>query len=207
MNKLLISLLLFVVTSIASYAQHVEITPFYGYQVGSTTSTILGELKMYDSSQYGGIASITIRRKLYGEVSYTLQDAVLRAEGNLPPYPRTREGLKAHHVQLGAIQAFGNDDDIEPFLGASVGWSFYEAENQGSLDTFSFAVSGGVKYFFTNSIGIRLQTQLLVPVQWGGVYYGYDGAHVSSGSAILNWNFAGGLIFAFGDGGKNVTFN
>ncbi len=53
---------------------------------------------------------------------------------------------------------------------------------------------GCIKYFFSDRIGLLLQAQLLMPIDWGGIYIG----GVAAGGAMVQLNFSGGLIFAFG---------
>jgi len=37
-----------------------------------------------------------------------------------------------------------------------------------------------------------------MPIDWGGVYLGNGGSGVTVGGTLLQLNFTGGLIFAFG---------
>ena len=73
-----------------------------------------------------------------------------------------------------------------------------------STSTFTFGLSAGIKYMFTSHIGLRVQSQLLMPVYYGG-YYGYGYGGYSKVVAMLN--FSGGLIFAFGDRDTTTTFD
>ena len=38
-----------------------------------------------------------------------------------------------------------------------------------------------------------------MPIEWGGVYISSGGGGVTTGGSILQLNFSGGLIFAFGE--------
>ena len=111
------------------------------------------------------------------------------------------------------MQHFGYDEDIRPFFGVSAGWSTFSPDNnnfnQGvpalrDYSTFTFGLSGGIKYMFTNHIGLRVQSQLLLPVYGSSYYYGYTYYGYSKVAAMLN--FSGGLIFAFGDRDTTTTF-
>ena len=76
---------------------------------------------------------------------------------------------------------------------------FEQGYDPGSRTKFSFGFTGGIKYFFTERIGVRAQAQLLIPLEWGGVYYGYGGSVYTSGGSLLQLNFTGGLIFRLGE--------
>jgi hypothetical protein len=61
---------------------------------------------------------------------------------------------------------------------------------------------GGVKIYLNDRIGIRLQTQLMMPLQYGGFsfYYGSGGggSNMYVNSTIVEFGFTGGLIFRVG---------
>ena len=108
--------------------------------------------------------------------------------------------IVVNHYQIGAIHMFGYSD-ARPYAGLSAGWSTWnpEKEKYNSTTTFTMGISGGLKYFFNDHIGIRLQSQLLMPVSWGGVYVGGGGGGVTTGGSVLQLNFSGGIIIGLGD--------
>jgi len=158
-----------------------------------------GYLKLTDSDQYGFTFSADVSSDIQGEFTWTQQNAsVIRYNGGILGEVKLTK-IRVNHYQFGAIHKFGNDKAI-PFAGMSAGWSTFNPENNVySSDTkFTIGATGGVKFFFSDHIGFRLQTQLLMPIEWGGVYIGTGGSGVSVGGSILQLNFSGGLIFAFG---------
>ncbi|MCK5816360.1 MAG: hypothetical protein KAH07_10500, partial [Flavobacteriaceae bacterium] len=110
------------------------------------------------------------------------------------------------HYQLGSLHEFSSDD-IRPFLKASLGASYYRILNSNSFNDssweFSGSIGGGVKIFFNERIGLRLQTNLILPMRWsgGGVYCGPYGC--SGGTSfhvpLVHWEVSGGLIVKMGD--------
>jgi hypothetical protein len=60
----------------------------------------------------------------------------------------------------------------------------------------------GIKYFFSDKVGIRLQGAFMMPMYFSGVgfYFGSGGSGLTTYSAVpmLQGNFNGGLIFRFG---------
>ena len=93
------------------------------------------------------------------------------------------------------------DDQARPFLGLFAGWSTWNPEEvrYQSITTFTMGVTGGLKYFFTDRIGLRIQTQLLLPINWGGFYLGSGGSCLYASGSILQFNITGGLINGLGD--------
>jgi len=167
--------------------------------VGAKYSYHGGYIKMPDSDQFGLTVSMAISNEISAEFFWAQQNSTIRIKDFLI-FPRETEitNIRVNHYQFGAIHKFGSGKAI-PFAGMSAGWSTFNPEDGFSSSTkFSFGATGGVKYFFSDRIGFRLQAQLLIPIDWGGVYFGSGGAGVSAGGSLVLLNFSGGLIFAFG---------
>lgn len=184
--------------SLETQAQKFEITPQYGYQVGAKWNYYGGYVKLKASDQYGVTANISLSDNLQGEFFWAQQNSTVSVK-DVIFYPVEEEVTEAtvDHFQLGILHTFGYSDAL-PFVGMSAGWSTFNPDEPeyNSTTSFSFGFSGGLKYFFSDHVGIRLQGQLLVPVQWGGVYVGTGGGGVYTGGSILQLNFSGGLIIA-----------
>ena len=196
MKKLLF--ILTIICTVNSFSQQIEITPQYGYQLGSKYSYNTGHIKITDSDQYGVTVGLNIE-DITMEFTWTQQNsAIKRKQANLPTESHLTD-VTINHYQFGVIYAVG-DTPVIPFVGVSAGWvnSNPDDNQYNSNSKFEMGVTGGMKYFFSDRVGIRLQTQLLVPINWGGVYIGSGGSGVSAGGTILQLNFSGGLIFALG---------
>jgi len=182
-------------------AQSFEITPQYGYQIGSKYNYYSGYVKLSSSDQYGFTASIDTGNDIAVEFFLAQQNTDVRIKDRNFLQETFLTDVTVNHYQLGAIYTFGDNDDFLPFFGMSLGWSTFNPEEKiyDSSTKFTIGMSGGLKYFFSDHIGIRLQTQLLMPIEWGGVYFSSGGgAGVAAGGTLLQLNFSGGLIFAFG---------
>ncbi len=199
-NNFILTILFIFATSTA-YTQ-IEITPQFGYQIGSKYNFYNGYVKLTGSEQYG----ITLDVDINGhgtqlELFWVYQDSEVRIlDYFLSPYETFITNITANHFQIGAIQNF-QDGDFRPFAGLSGGFTIFDPDDSfySSSTKFTLGFSGGIKYFFTDRIGIRLQSQLLMPIEWGGVYISSGGGGVTTGGSILQLNFSGGLIFAFGE--------
>ena len=191
----------FVLFSLGLKAQKVEITPQYGYQFGAKYSYYGGYVKFQDSDQYGLTFGINAADDVTIEFMWAQQNSTVSVQDFLL-YPRETDltDITTNHYQIGAIYMF-DDDQLRPIVGASAGWSTWNPEEikYNSNTTFTMGLSGGLKYFFTDRIGLRFQGQLLLPVNWGGFYLGSGGSGVYASGSILLFNITGGLIIGLGD--------
>jgi len=201
MNRILSIIVLIILFSIDTYAQKVEITPQYGYQIGAKYNYYGGYLKLKDSDQYGVTVGVNPNDDISVEFMWAQQNTSMSIKDYIR-YPQETElsDIVVNHYQIGAIHMFGYSD-ARPYAGLSMGWSTFNPEEElfNSTTTFTMGISGGLKYFFNDHIGIRLQSQLLMPVSWGGVYVGGGGGGVTTGGSVLQLNFSGGIIIGLGD--------
>jgi len=201
MKKILFIFAIFFVLSNYSYAQKVEITPQYGYQVGAKYNYYGGYIKLKSSDQYGLTFGINATDDISVEFMWAQQNTDIRIKDfQFYPQETTLTDVVVNHYQIGAIHMFGYSD-ARPFAGLSAGWSSFnpDLDRYDGTTTFTLGITGGLKYFFTDRIGIRIQSQLLMPVSWGGVYVGGGGSGVTAGGSILQLNFSGGLIIGLGN--------
>lgn len=180
--------------------QKVEITPQYGYQIGAKLNYNGGYIKLKSSDQYGLTFGVNVADDVSVEFMWARQNTSVNVK-DVIYYPQETEVTEAtiDHYQIGAIHMFGYSD-AKPFVGLSAGWSNFnpEEEDYFSNTNFTLGLTGGLKYFFNKRVGLRLQAQLLMPVNWGGIYVGGGGSGVTVGGSILQLNFSGGLIIGLG---------
>jgi len=201
MRNLVIAATLAIFVSVSMHAQKVEITPQYGYQVGAKYNYYGGYLKLKASDQYGVTVGVNPNDDISVEFMWAQQNTTMSIQDYIAyPQETNLSDIVVNHYQIGAIHMFGYSD-ARPYAGLSMGWSTFnpEKERYNSTTTFTIGLSGGFKYFFTDRIGIRIQSQLLMPISWGGVYIGGGGGAVTAGGSILQLNFSGGLIIGLGN--------
>lgn len=72
-----------------------------------------------------------------------------------------------------------------------------------SENWFTVGLGGGLKYYVSDRIGIRLQARLLLPMQFAGVGFGCGtggcGSGVSTYTSTIQGDFTGGIILKLGD--------
>ncbi len=183
MYKKIIIGLLFTFIYIQSYSQKVEITPQYGYQIGAKYNYYGGFIKLAGSDQYGVTLNIKMNSDIEAEFVWVQQNSVVSVKDViLYPIETDISDITINHFQIGGIYLF-DDNRVIPFFGMSIGWSTFSPDDKSfsSNTKFTIGLTGGFKYFFTKNIGIRLQSQLLMPIDWGGIYLGGGGSGVTVG--------------------------
>ncbi len=201
MKNLLVVIAMLLAMTSTVHAQKIEITPQYGYQIGAKYNYYGGYVKLKSSDQYGLTFGVNATDDITVEFMWAQQNTSISIQ-DFQFYPQETElsDVVVNHYQIGAMHMFGYSE-ARPFVGLSAGWSTFnpDLDLYDGTTTFTLGISGGLKYFFTDRIGIRIQSQLLMPVGWGGVYIGGGGGGVTAGGSILQLNFSGGLIIGLGD--------
>ena len=205
MKKLILSLI--VLFSLNSFSQNIEITPIFGYTFsGSSDYYYRVEIDIKDDVSYGVMVSAEMAPQMHVEFMYQITDAALRYSDYSSPVLSDNYDVRYEHFQLGGVQEF-QGGDLRPFLKASLGTTRYQIKGgqeyrDGDTWEFSGSIGGGVKKFFSDNVGIRLQTNLILPMRWsgGGVYCGPYGC--SGGTSfhvpLVHWEVSAGLILKMG---------
>ena len=196
-----------VLLSWSSYAQSIEITPSYGYQLGTKLNYGPNFIRMDDGSQLGIVLGIETLDELMAEITYIRQEAQLTIRDVvISPQEAFMADVTADWIQVGAIQYF-QDDVVRPYAGGGLGIVIFSPSNE-NLDiltrpldnqtVFSFHFKGGVNIMFSEVVGINIQAALLLPVSWGGAFVGAGPGGPSGGvtisSTTISGAFSGGLV-------------
>lgn len=202
MKRTLLTLLILFSALYPALAQHVEITPFGGYVFPARWNASNGSLYFYGNAQYGGIIDIGMSRVVDIELMYNRIDT--KASSEAIGYPYEDVPLSENYYMVGITKNFRVNPTVSPFLGMSLGGLYLAPKTSQYYSYWFFAmgVNGGAKIYFNKFVGIRLQAQLLMPVQSGGFsfYYGTGGggSTVYLNSTLFDFGFTGGLIFRIG---------
>lgn len=202
MKRTLLTLLILFSALYLAHAQRVEITPFGGYVFPARWNASNGSLYFYGNAQYGGILDIGMSRVVDIELMYNRIDT--KASSEAIGYPYDDVPLSENYYMVGVTKNFRVNPTVSPFLGMSLGGLYLAPKTSQYYSYWFFAmgVNGGAKIYFNKFVGIRLQAQLLMPVQSGGFsfYYGTGGggSTVYLNSTLFDFGFTGGLIFRIG---------
>ncbi len=183
----------------------IELTPIVGYSLNGSVNLYRAKFKMDNATHYGGILSVEVRPGLLGEFSYTRSKTTARYQ-DFVAGDQTNYDMAIDYFQLGGVKEL-NKGSVVPFGMASVGVTWFNMQTHGVSDhvSFSAALGGGLKFFFNDRIGIRLQGRLLLPMYFsgGGLFLGIGtggpstGVGISTGVLAVQGDFSGGLIVRF----------
>jgi len=202
MKKILLLLLLAGLNSGIMYAQHFEITPMGGYVFPGSWYTSSGSLYFNGGAQYGGIFSFGASRVMDFNFIYNRIDSKADLRGY---YVQDRIPISMNYWMLGGTKNFRVNEIVSPFVSFSLGGCVMapkstDTYSYGSYNYWFFAMGAdaGVKVYFSKVLGIRIQGQLLMPVQSAGFYFSGGGSSVYLTSTLVQFGFNGGLIFRIG---------
>ncbi len=193
--------------SSSSLIRGIELTPIYGYALNGKAKGYRNDFKMKDAAVYGGALSVEIAPLTHGEFSFTTSPTTGELRGyDIDPGDKTHYDMAINYFQLGGVREV-LDGPVKPFGLISVGATWFNMKDAEVSDywAFSAALGGGVKFFFSDHIGIRLQGRLLLPMYFsgGGIFVGIGSGGVSSGLGVsagvlaVQGDFSGGLVFRF----------
>ena len=112
--------------------------------------------------------------------------------------------MNVGYIQIGGVQEM-DMDNIRPFGVFTLGTTYFKPQDATYQDAWKFSVTlgGGVKIWFSDRVGIRLQGRLMLPMFWGGVGFtvgtGGAGLTMGGGTSMVQGDFTGGLIIGLGD--------
>lgn len=198
----------FLVTAQPSSAQvyygapekHVEIAPFIGYTLNTTTLVAYGEVKTDDGVAYGGTISFDVNPGQQVEFLYFHQNTQSHFNAQSIYYNSFDFDVAFNYFMIGFAYEPNYRAKTRLFFRVGGGAGWFSPTHQGLEDTWRPAMdlALGVKIYPTEKIGIRLQAGVLMPLVFtgGGLYVGTGGAGVgvSAGVPIAQFNFSAGLI-------------
>ncbi len=205
-NTIIFASILFIFTASSTSAQlkrqQFEITPFAGYLFTSNLQTLDGELKIDNSFDYGAALDIRISDDLLIELLYSRMDTEV---GLRKEYYNTTDYLFDMSVEYfqGGVQVETETGQFRPFAAFTIGATYFNPKDYSYQSDwkFSFTAGGGIKYYFTDNLGIRLQWRFLVPIYFSSAAIfcnnGYCGIYISGGTYLLQYDLTAGLTIAF----------
>jgi outer membrane protein W len=187
-----------------------ELTPFggtrFGGQVDLTTPNTenFDYLKIKSTWDYGVIADYNIWSKFQAEVMWNRQPTQFEPHIFMTSSFSTPSDATLDMIQFSGLYEFGNERaKLKPFVVAGLGFTHFNSDIELPFDNrFSANVGGGVKYFFTRHVGVRMEaryspTQTTSSIQpvcdpfFGGCFNTKIHNYAQQGQANL------GLIFRF----------
>ncbi|HYL68165.1 MAG TPA: outer membrane beta-barrel protein [Candidatus Limnocylindria bacterium] len=163
---LVIFCLSFVVSS-ASAQGRVEITPFGGTRFGGVIDLTTPNLQNIDSLNikstwdYGVLGDFTIFPKFQAEVMWNRQPTQLGAHVFNTNTIASVTDTTLDMYQFSGLYEFGPERaKLKPFVVAGVGFTHIDSNGLLNFENrLAFNVGGGLKYFFSRHVGLRLEAR------------------------------------------------
>lgn len=185
-----------------------ELTPQIGWQYGGTQEYTSyagyapGDFHANANLNYGGTLSIFPRDFYAVELAYSYQktDLLVRPRN----FPNTKiADMAAQYIHLYGTRVIPTQNGkTDVFAMGGFGATSFSAPGFNTRWLFSFGAGLGAKVHTSEKMAVRLQTRLLIPIQWGsaGFYFGSGGSGISvgGGSSIIQGDVSLGLSFKLG---------
>lgn len=176
-----------------------------GYNLGGYAAGYYGEATIRGNVGYVGAIDFLLRRDVMLELSYSYMnsnaDISAYGSGWDPVVTGGLDDVTVQFIQIGSLKTFRRGN-VAPFIGGNLGVAVIAPNKTGYETGTYFAVSGvgGAMVYLSESVGLRFQARLLVPVafQGFGFYVGTGGTGLAAtGQAMLMGELTGGLFVAF----------
>ena len=179
-------------------AQRVELSPFVGYETGSTVYTSLGYIYIGDGMDFGGNIDWRIGNNRYAEISFSHMMTSLNVDdGSNELY---LFDLGVNYYSIGILQETKPLSKLSPYGLFSLGWVNYnpQSDDYSGENKMHFSLAGGLKIRATERIGFRLQARLLMPIFYAGTNFssgtGGTSMNVSATSVAFQGDFTAALV-------------
>jgi len=179
----------------------IEVTGFGGYTFKNTYPISGGQGIIGEGGTFGGSLAFGINDDYDVELYYSRQESTLSAFS--PPFDISfRENGNVAYWMIGGVRNFqALNPNIEFFTAIRLGGVTFSTKDNTPSNISKFAASfgGGVKFFLSDNMGVKLSGNMLFPILnvGAGFYFGGGGSGVglSTWSPILQFNFNGGIFF------------
>lgn len=191
--------LLFILLALMSapaLGQGLKLTPFGGYTIQDRVYGYYGDLTISDGAHYGLNLSYEKSSNLAIDLLYSYQSCkfdVFDYSSGIGggSYPNVDGSVS--YIMLGSRHSPDFNAKVSPYGGVLIGAAIFNSAY--TSETWKFAVGGrlGAVYHINEKFGIMIQTQLMIPVQGIGMYFGTGGVGASTTSTATQLGFTGGL--------------
>ena len=211
--QLLTLLLLIATFSTQNYSQNKgEFSVLAGYQMlGSAEvynysyrgiNDISGDLDINDAVYYSLALGINTSYETMAELQYIFQPTDMTFDPYTAGVPSTTFAADVHYILATGYYIKHFSRTGSGYGGLSIGAAGLVPQND--LDPawrVAFGLTLGVKFLLSRTVGLKIQSQALFPIQWAGgsLYVGTGGSGygISAGTSIVQINVGGALYFAF----------
>lgn len=145
-------------------ARDIEITPFGGARFGGSidvNSPNIDFLRIKSSVNYGGDLDVGLFPHLQAEFMWNRQDTELSEHDINTGFFTDIAPAKLDQYQFGLLYEFKERHArLRPFIVGGVGFTNFHSNGVLPFDNrFGWNLGGGVKYFVTDHVGLRLESR------------------------------------------------
>ena len=168
----------------------------YNYQFGGKTyayyNTGYSEIQVSDSDSHAFTLSVPAKWNTRLELYFSNQNTSLTGDRDFGTLD-----VAVRYYQIGVVKEIPKGKLI-PYGAFTLGAVEINASGDNYDEVWKFAVTlgGGIKYYFTPKLGLKLQARMMAPIAYGGLYLGTGGSGVSASSVTLQGYIGGGVTFA-----------
>lgn len=176
-----------------------EISIVGGYSFGDRFEVDYGEARIDESGWLDATLSFPVKQVLNIELTYQYQPTTF----SIYSFGISESYVDAdvHHFLIGGVKTLRSPYPVVPFGGLKFGGVLVSPKNYDSRMWFEVQLLGGLKYFISERVGIKLQIQLNMPMQGVGASIGCGtggcGYGVSTFTTVTQFGGGGGLVVAF----------
>jgi opacity protein-like surface antigen len=185
------------IASLPSFAQgNLKLTPFAGYTLQDKVYGYYGDAVIEDGMHYG--ASLTYEKSSnvavdllysYQTTTFSIRDVYNIGSNN----GSGNYSGSVSYLMLGSKHSPDFNAKLSPYGGLMIGAAIFKSTVTSEDWKFAVGMRLGAVYHINEKFGIMIQTQLMVPVQGVGVYFGTGGTGASTTSSATQLGFTGGL--------------
>ncbi len=202
MSALLIALICGALAGAAhARGNRAEVSAFSGYRLGGDfKDRVSGEtLGLDGAAAYGVAVDIPYESDTQIELLWSHARQGLGRAAALPAKPFL--DLNVDYLHLGGLYLMAGDR-LRPFVTGSLGVTYMDPQSPGldAATRFSLALGGGVKWWLTRHLGLRLEGRGFITLlnSGGAIFCGGNGCIARiSGTGLGQLEATAGLIFAF----------
>jgi hypothetical protein len=202
-NYLLVFILVSLFSS-KSLAQTYELTPFIGYTFADKFNFDQGTASVGDGFTYGATLSMISDKVNALEFTYSRLESTVSAYSEYHQIDMSSPS-GVNYILVGGTRLFPlRRVPTEFFAGVNFGVIILGSKSNEfeTLTKMAVGFNGGIKYYFSKAIGIRIQPNLNFPITNPGSEYWWnpatgDQAEVPSKVPFLQFGILAGVIYKF----------
>ena len=191
----LVLVLLALGCSLTAFGQGIKLTPFGGYTIQDRVYGYYGDMVIKDGVHYGLNLTYEKSSNLGIDLLYSHQATQFQVyDYSLGVGNKTGNiDGSVSYLMLGSRHSPDFNAKLSPYGGVLLGAAIFNSK--ATSETWKFAVGArlGAVYHINDKFGIMIQTQLMIPVQGIGIYFGTGGGGASTSSTATQLGFTGGI--------------